>query len=111
MTNTIAMVAGLATPFVTGYQSFMVCRNSCHLLHHLSSVFFVTQTKVPDVKVRIHHTHSPERKLQLLKGCMEVGCRKSWVHNCPHLKHLDAKGGIQKDWIQMKQQTCAKMLS
>jgi hypothetical protein len=30
MTNTIAMVAGLATPFVTGYQSFMVCRKSRH---------------------------------------------------------------------------------
>jgi hypothetical protein len=25
------MVAGLATPFVTGYQSFLVCRNSCHI--------------------------------------------------------------------------------
>ncbi len=67
MTNTIAMVAGLATPFVTGYQSFMVCRNSCHhIASFLICVFFVGQKKAPDVKVRIHNTHSQEGKLQLL---------------------------------------------
>jgi hypothetical protein len=27
-TNVIAMVTGLATPFVSGYQSFIVFRNS-----------------------------------------------------------------------------------
>jgi hypothetical protein len=39
MTNTIAMVAGLATPFVTGYQSFLVCRKSRHISNKFSSVF------------------------------------------------------------------------
>jgi hypothetical protein len=75
----------------------------------ISHLCFVTQKNF-----RIHKTHSSERKLQLFNvlkdawrvdaenpGCITTAFQNIWMQ----------KLACKKDWIQMEQQTCAKMLS